>query len=546
MNSPSELYISPYAKTKERFVEQAREVWGDKYDYTNSIYISGKKPINIYCPKHDYVFCIKMAQNHILKSGSPTGCPICAAEKLYHCNYDKDWNKYLEFSTKNNIARKIGYTQIQRKKEQRKKENAIRKAKAEEKGRKVQEYLEKWKAKNIKEAHFLEKLQKYYPNMYGTELVDYKNNDTKVTLICPEHGPFRITSRQLFGGKRYKPHGCWKCSGLVPPEEKSANIDKGYFLKEMQRLYGDTIVFPDSDYNNLFQKVTGVCSKHGNITHPARHWLEGKGCEYCNGKLFPSEWIKNAQAVHGDKYKYVGDAPTKAADFIHYICPEHGLQKQRYDVHVKQGCKCPRCSGYTRLPLEFRREKFLKDFKKKHGTKHYLVTGEDYQNNDTPIKVRCLIHNYDFKTTPDTLLRGGGGCPYCSSSEGESTILGWLTNHNIEHVWHYQIPNNDFTLPLYYLEADFFVPAKNKGAKDMIIEFHGEQHFHDIPFFYKNHKIRNLALQRHRDEYLRRYCLENDILLLEIRYDQIKNISEILNKAFKTKYLYNKQAKRKR
>lgn len=97
-------------KPKEVFVEQARKIWGDRYDYTDSVYTNNKQPIIIYCPKHDYHFRVAMAQNHILKPKKgfkPTGCPVCAAEQLHGCEYGTDWRNYLKVCAKNSRVGRI-------------------------------------------------------------------------------------------------------------------------------------------------------------------------------------------------------------------------------------------------------------------------------------------------------------------------------------------------------------------------------------------------------------------------------------------------------
>ena len=50
-------------KSKERYIEQANEIWRGKYDYTNSDYKGNKEPITIFCPRHNYHFRVAMAQN---------------------------------------------------------------------------------------------------------------------------------------------------------------------------------------------------------------------------------------------------------------------------------------------------------------------------------------------------------------------------------------------------------------------------------------------------------------------------------------------------
>ena len=526
-------------KTKEYFIEQARAIWGDRYDYTESEYTHGKKPIVIYCPKHDYHFTVGMAQNHLMKHNA-TGCPICAAEKLHGCEYGTDWRKYLKLCAKSNRVGRIYQHKTRPIKtlEQRAAEEAARQAKAEAKRREKQAYIEKWQAKNFLEARFKERVFQMYGDQYDMTLVDYQGNDHEVTLICRHHGLFEIKPRILLvgvshGGVHKPPHGCWKCCGLQDPHEKPVLTAKD-FNQKVRRIYQyKPLTFPIKKKISLSANVTATCAKHGKITHKAQWWLDGKGCEYCNGKWYAPDWKEYARAAHGDKYEYVGDPPKKQSDYIHYMCPEHGEIAQRYDVHVVQGCGCPQCCNYSNhKPAEQRCQEWIAKCIEKYGEGRYDYSRAHltYANNDSEVEIRCCIHDHWFKTTPDNNLRTvNGSCPLCSmeirESEGEATIRRWLQKHGIlDFEQEYQLPNEDDTLPLQYLSADFYLLH---GSEYIIIEYHGEQHYKDVPHFYAG-RVRNFAVQQHRDCYLRRYCHDNGIRLIEIPYWDFKRIDEIL------------------
>lgn len=62
--------------TTEDFVKKAKKIHGDKYDYSESIYVKTKTPINIKCPKHGI---FKQTPNDHL---SGKGCPICNESHL--------------------------------------------------------------------------------------------------------------------------------------------------------------------------------------------------------------------------------------------------------------------------------------------------------------------------------------------------------------------------------------------------------------------------------------------------------------------------------
>lgn len=500
-------------KTKEEFVRQAREIWGDRYDYTDSLYIGGKMPILIYCPKHDYHFRVAMAQNHILKANGtfqPTGCPICQAEKTHNREYGKDWQRHLRICKKNSRVAKREYQIIKKRPRLTPEERERRKAEAAARQRKTSTET------------FFERLHEMYGNRYDTSLVDYKGSDNRITLICPDHGMFTIRPRTLLNGEKGKaPHGCWKCSGLPDPSENPPLTAKEFYRRVGIIYRNKSITFKRKRNVSMQTKITAICAKHGQITHPAGYWLSGKGCEYCNGKLFPADWIKNAKAVHGDKYEYVGEAPKKYNSFIHYICPKHGLQRQRYDIHVNQKCGCTYCVGRVPRSLEVRKENFLKKAHKKFGNL-FTYNMDEYKNNDAPISITCSIHHYTFKTTPDTHIRKNGGCPVCAMSSGEYEIYIWLSKNIASFKYQQNIPNENPDLDLAYLVVDFYIPSHN-----LFIEFNGEQHYRDVRFF-KRHKDWSLEKQQLRDQTLRDYCQHHNIRLLEIKYDQQGEVDNLL------------------
>lgn len=48
---------------------------------------------------------------------------------------------------------------------------------------------------------FIKKVKQKHDNKYDYSNVEYVNNETKVCIICPEHGEFWITPNNLLRGK---------------------------------------------------------------------------------------------------------------------------------------------------------------------------------------------------------------------------------------------------------------------------------------------------------------------------------------------------------
>ena len=74
--------------TREIFLKRAHEVHGDKYDYTNTVYINNRHKIDICCPIHG-VFT-QWANIHL----QGKGCPLCAKEQNYKHVYGIGINDY--------------------------------------------------------------------------------------------------------------------------------------------------------------------------------------------------------------------------------------------------------------------------------------------------------------------------------------------------------------------------------------------------------------------------------------------------------------------
>ena len=522
-------------KTKEAFIRQARKIWGDQYDYTESVYTDNKSPITIRCKKHDHYFTIAMAQNHVIKQHGkvrPTGCDLCMAEEIgYHPN-----NRGPHYF-RTDEERQREREEKTRRREQRLLQAEQRKADDEEsrlqRQREQQAYIKQWHAKDIHEARLIQRIHDKYGDQYDTALVNNRGQDKSITLICKKHGVFDITPRTLLSGGRGKePHGCWKCCGMTDPADRRV-ITAKEFNRRVRGIYMlKPLTFPIKKKINLKSKVTATCARHGKITHDAQWWLDGKGCEYCNGKWYAPDWKEYARAVHGDKYEYVGNPPKSQNDYIHYICPKHGEIEQRYDVHVIQGCGCPKCGNYPnkKTPLERCQEWIAKCIEKYgEGRYDYSRAHEDYVNNDSLVWIRCCIHDHWFKQTPDNNLRTvNGSCPICSAefteTQGEAAIRRWLLKHDIINF-----KQDEVTLPVenprckrQYLRPDFWLPDYN-----LFIEYNGEQHYEDIEYFFDNYYT--FEDQQIRDETVRQYCRDHGHNLLEIPYWDFKRIDEILN-----------------
>ena len=117
-------------------------------------------------------------------------------------------------------------------------------------------------------------------------MIDYKNNKTKVKIICPIHGIFEQTPLCHLSG-----NNCPQCSSLENGKNQSfTNIE---FIERAKEMHGDKYDYSLVDYKNAHNKVRIICKKHGVFEQLAYRHLDGSGCPSCSNISNGEEIINN-------------------------------------------------------------------------------------------------------------------------------------------------------------------------------------------------------------------------------------------------------------
>jgi hypothetical protein len=183
------------------------------------------------------------------------------------------------------------------------------------------------------------------------------------------------------------------------------------FIIEAKELYGDKFDYSKVDYKNCRTKIIIICKKHGEFEQLPNNHLSGSGCWLCgieNQRKDPNLFLKEAKAIHNNKYIY--DKVQYINDWteIIIICPIHNKEfRQSPNTHL-QGHGCPYCANNIQLTNEIFADKanYIHNYR-------YSYNYVDYKNNHTKVKIGCLIHGI-FQQTPNAHL-SGDGCPRCSN-----------------------------------------------------------------------------------------------------------------------------------
>lgn len=188
-------------KTTEQFIEEAKNVHGNKYDYSKTQYFGNKKDVLIICRVHGE---FTQRADHHLKG---CGCKFCV-EKEKHLNDKKEW-----FIEKAKIVHngKYDYSKV----EYTRKHDKVCII--------CPEHGEFWQTANnhlrgygckfcsnrsykYSQEEFISICNEIFPDMYDYSKTIYKTNKDKVIVTCKKHGDFEIRADHLLQGV-----GCKKC-----------------------------------------------------------------------------------------------------------------------------------------------------------------------------------------------------------------------------------------------------------------------------------------------------------------------------------------------
>ena len=255
----------------ENFIDKAKKIHGDKYDYSKVNYVNSKTKVCIICPKHGEFW--QEPRHHLSKHG----CPMCGKE-----NSDRKQSLTLnEFIEKSNQIHNGKYSY-----------DKVNYVNAETKVCIIcPKHGEFWQAPHshlrgqgcpkcgrerninsikITNEAFIEKATQIHGGKYDYSKCIYKDSNTKVKIICPIHGEFwQIASSHLNG------HGCVKC----------ANIGKlntiSDFIKLSNNKHHGKYDYSRVNYINNATKVCIICPKHGEFWQRPDNHIKGQGCPKC-------------------------------------------------------------------------------------------------------------------------------------------------------------------------------------------------------------------------------------------------------------------------
>ncbi|TSC91338.1 MAG: Uncharacterized protein CEN90_467 [Parcubacteria group bacterium Licking1014_17] len=168
---------------------------------------------------------------------------------------------------------------------------------------------------------------------------------------------------------------------------------------------------------------------------------------------------------------------------------------------IKGGRWCHTCAGNIKLTID----EMHKIAKLRGGR----CLSTKYTNIDTKLEWECS-DGHHWVATPDT-IKGGGWCPYC----GLRGIRENFCRLILENIFNKNFPK---VSPVWLKTKDGNRMELDGYCNDLKLafEYHGEQHFKNLKFFYRNRG--SLQQRITYDKYKRKLCEKIQIKLIEIPY----------------------------
>lgn len=403
----------PKAKTTLEFIIDAKLKHGDKYEYDSVEYKNCSTKVEIWCNTCEKYF--EQRPNDHLKGSN---CKTCAVIK------------------RSNSSRKT-----------------------------VEQFIEESKS--------------IHGEKYDYSQVEYKSSKDKVTIFCIKcQISFDQTPEKHLSGQ-----GCRKCG--IENRNECLRKTLQEFIDDAKNVHGDKYDYSKVKYKSCVDKVIIACNAcYLEFPQTPSAHLSGQGCPDCGMKKYKdaqrktlTEFIEQAQGIHGDKYDYSKVDYKAHHEHVLIICNTcYSIFSQMASQHLN-GRGCHKCGGTTKKTLE----QFIIDAKLIHGDK-YDYTNVEYKTAHINVEIICKKCTRSFPQTPTAHIDSKAGCPRCAKTRGYSKqSIAWLdflqkvNNMKIQHAEN----EGEYRLP----ETKKKVDGYCKETRE-IFEFHGD-YWHGNPMVYE-------------------------------------------------------------
>lgn len=353
-----------------------------------------------------------------------------------------------------------------------------------------------------KEDKFIQKAIQKFGYLYDYSKINYINSKTKITIICKKcNNEFKKTPANFLNSK-----GCKYCNAQFGNKQK--------FIEKATKIHKDLYDYSKVEYVNAETNIIIICNKCKNEFQqtPKSHY-KYCGCKVCYGQWTNTkEFIEKALEIHQNKFDYSKVEYKNTQTHIIIKCNSCNEEfKQMPRVHLYKIKDCSRCGPKKQLTTKL----FINQAQKIHKDK-YDYSKVKYKGVNRKVIIGCKKCKQEYKQVTRSHLNGNDCCfCYIEISKGETFIKKYLTERNIMFEFQKRFKGNNRR------PYDFYLPNQN-----LVIEYHGQQHFYFVSIFHRN--LEGFVKQVQRDKQKKDFLENYNINFLEIHYNH--NIEQKLSK----------------
>jgi Probable Zinc-ribbon domain len=310
---------------------------------------------------------------------------------------------------------------------------------------------------------------------------------------------------------------CWSRSNPVKPSQVTICSNEKYLF--------------DCECGHTFPATPGSISHDSWCPYcsvGSSKLCDAKSCLSCHNRSFASH--PKAQYWSMQNTLSPRDVTLHGHTIVWFTCSEcgHDFDNEPHQVARSDGKTswCPYCANQKLCDQEcnicFDKSFASHSMSKYWSEKNTLTPRHVFKRSGKQYWLRCDYH-HDFKPILANVTKtiNPTWCPKCNESKGEKAVA--LALEEFELLFQREKTFPDLR-DVGRLRFDFYLTY---NGHECVIEYDGQQHFHDIVFYKKKDGLRG---RQTRDLIKTKYCLKNNINIIRIPYTCFSSIRKIIKK----------------
>ena len=310
----------------------------------------------------------------------------------------------------------------------------------------------------------IKEFKSIHGDYYDYSKVDYDGVNSKIKIICPEHGEFEQKPKH-----HLRNSGCKLCGKKNANKKNTLTLEQ--FIEKSTTKHNNKYDYSLVEYKDAHTKVKIICPIHGEFEQEASSHIRGCGCKICGNEsvgeknsISQDEAIEQFKNIHNDLYDYSQVEYKGCNSKVKIICPIHGTFEMLPGNHLLYGCvECNKIKRSDDIEI-----KLIDKCKILHNNK-YDYSNVQYNNADDKVKIICPIHG-EFEQLLHDHYYKNAGCSKCSNIVSRKELE---VRQFIKQQYSGEIIHSDKKV-LNGLELDIYLPEIKLAIEFDGIYFHSE------------------------------------------------------------------------